>query len=711
MVSAFRSIAFTSGSGLVSMLPLAAQEWRQVDGLRQSFTSAAFDAARGRIVTVGDRGETREWNGSRWLHRPIAALPSPPTQLAYDSLRGVTVALVAAGLQLATWEFDGVSWQQRATAVSPPARIYGAMGFDAARGRVVLFGGSLPGPPLQDTWEWNGSVWQQLSPAVSPSPRSQAALAFDAARGRCVLFGGQPAFPILTPLQDTWEWDGAVWQQRNPTSAPGPSARHAMAYDSARQRVVLFASGGGGLGATWEYDGITWIQAGGPQPPYRDSSGLVFDVQRARTVMFGGATLGLSKSVWEWDGAAWTALPVAAEPEGRTAPGLAHSFSRDRTVMFGGSWGGAAQADTWEWDGRSWALRQPLVSPPARFRHAMWSDGSDVFVFGGFNASLALTNDTWRYDGITWAPVVSALAPSPRRFHVAAFDPAGGGQLLFGGQTLAGSSLGDTWLLRGNGWSQAVVSPSPSPRGGAAIATDLGRQRVVLFGGIGPGGAVLDDTWEWDGAAWTLANPVVRPTQAGTFAMSYEISLGLVVLVARASQFDPTSRTWLWNGVNWQPLVTSTVLEHPPEAWAAGVVGAVRLYDGSHLLEQAIVSPVVSGYGIGCGASPPQLGAETWPRPGVPEFGLTTVGHGGNALLVFLLAELPANAPLAGCTLLTQLDGVVGLDIATNFGTGRLPVPIPASSALIGAAFHAQAWSLAAAGLQATAGLRVRVGF
>ena len=101
---------------------LVAQDWRLLDGLRQPLASGAFDEARGRIVTVGDRGETREWDGIAWRQRPIAALPSAPVQMAYDSLRGVTVAVLASGAQLATWEFDGVAWRARTTAVARSCR-------------------------------------------------------------------------------------------------------------------------------------------------------------------------------------------------------------------------------------------------------------------------------------------------------------------------------------------------------------------------------------------------------------------------------------------------------------------------------------------------------------------------------------------------------------------------------------------------------------
>lgn len=70
-------------------------------------------------------------------------------------------------------------------------------------------------------------------PARVLEARSSHAMAYDSARGRVVLFGGQGS-------SDTWEWDGNDWTLRSPNNSPPARSRHAMAYDSARQHVVLF---------------------------------------------------------------------------------------------------------------------------------------------------------------------------------------------------------------------------------------------------------------------------------------------------------------------------------------------------------------------------------------------------------------------------------------------------------------------------------------
>jgi hypothetical protein len=81
------------------------------------------------------------------------------------------------------------------------------MAYDAARGQIVMFGGTLAsGVRLSDTWSWN-RVWAQQDPAVSPSERDGMGMVYDAARQEIVMFGGY--HPGV--LGDTWTWDGSTW--------------------------------------------------------------------------------------------------------------------------------------------------------------------------------------------------------------------------------------------------------------------------------------------------------------------------------------------------------------------------------------------------------------------------------------------------------------------------------------------------------------------
>ena len=102
--------------------------------------------------------------------------------------------------------------------------------------------------------------WQQLAPATQPIPRSGYGIAYDSARDRVVMFGGNNA--VGTPFIDVWEWDGVDWTER-PAPAVSASSRRGLVYDSARGRIVLVDL------HLWDWDGVTWIDRGPATAPPR----------------------------------------------------------------------------------------------------------------------------------------------------------------------------------------------------------------------------------------------------------------------------------------------------------------------------------------------------------------------------------------------------------------------------------------------------------
>src|ERR1035441_987092 len=82
------------------------------------------------------------------------------------------------------------------------------------------------------------SLRPPMSTPASPSGREAPAMAYDAARQQVVLFGGQGE-TSFNQFADTWVWDGTTWAQKFPTIHPSARVLHAMAYDAARQQVVL----------------------------------------------------------------------------------------------------------------------------------------------------------------------------------------------------------------------------------------------------------------------------------------------------------------------------------------------------------------------------------------------------------------------------------------------------------------------------------------
>ncbi len=149
------------------------------------------------------------------------------------------------------------TWEQLASANRPSARVGYAMAYDAQRREHVLFGGDngsglwvIPGRGTARS----GASWLRLArhPAHMPS--------------RCSTRPGTVScFSVgrtgNTYHNDTWEWNGSTWTRVLTANAPSQRGVAGMAFDSVRNRAVLFGGNGpsGHLGDLWEYDGTNWI--------------------------------------------------------------------------------------------------------------------------------------------------------------------------------------------------------------------------------------------------------------------------------------------------------------------------------------------------------------------------------------------------------------------------------------------------------------------
>ena len=509
-------------------------------------------------------------------------------------------------------QIEEISWRHHSLdSVSPPsARSGHAMVYDTARDRIVLFGGSNGGG---DTWEWDGRSWQLIeSEGPGPSAREDHAMAYDAARGRVVLFGGD----IIVPLggynngigNDTWEWDGRSWQLIEP-EGPGPSARedHSMAYDAARDRVVVFGGYGGydvgRLDDTWEWDGRSWqlIEPQGPGPSARSSHTMAYDAARGRVVVFGGYgrnDVGRLDDLWEWDGRSWQLIePQGSVPSARDDHAMVYGAARGRVVLFGGHDGsfGGRLGDTWEWDGESRRfIHFDGPGPPARSGHTMIYavPRGRVVLFGGNDDDARHLNETWEWDGQSWQLIKpQGPWPSVRSSHAMAYDAVRGRGMLFGGYD-GERHLDDTWEWAGQAWQLLDLDgPGPSARSGHVMAYDANRGRVVLFGGYG-GERYLNDTWEWDGQSWQFIdlNESGPSTRSG-YAMAYTATRGRIVLFGGYDGERYLDDTWEWDGQSWQffdlnGLGPSARSGHAMTYTAArGRIALLGGYDGERYLD------------------------------------------------------------------------------------------------------------------------------
>ena len=273
-------------------------------------------------------------------------------------------------------------------------------------------------------------------------------MAFDAARQRVVLFGGDSLGGSL--FGDTWEWDGAHWTQVEDTG-PAPRAGHALVYDTSRSRIVLF---GGGLpalrGDTWEWDGQGWTQVEDSGPEPRQGHGLAFDADRSRSVLFGGEASGsvLRGDTWEWDGQGWTQVQDTG-PAPRKSYALGFAGSGHGVLLYGGEIDGGTAADTWTWNGTTWTQLED-IGPGPLSDSAASAVANGVLLFGGFTGTQ-VSGLTWQWDGQHWT-LRQDIGPGPRWGHAAALDATRGRVVLYGGVSVPPSDtavadhvLGDTW--------------------------------------------------------------------------------------------------------------------------------------------------------------------------------------------------------------------------------------------------------------------------
>lgn len=248
-------------------------------------TLAAFgwslDPAGGRVVFVGGVGCS---SGSSFLATGVWAL---------------SVTRAAGQPPRAMWS-GGASVGQRTG---------GGVAYDSTRDVMVVFGGNnqVTGN-FEDVWELGGTGGTVIRerPAGAPWPPGRAGvrMVFDPHRSRTMM--------VSEGRSDVWEWDGAAgsWAER-PGGGPLPRHGFAVAYDSLRRRMLFFAgmTGSGQLkNDLWEWDPVagTWTDLTRPSsllewPAPRTQHAAAFDSRRNRFVIYGGkGDPAISSEMWEW---------------------------------------------------------------------------------------------------------------------------------------------------------------------------------------------------------------------------------------------------------------------------------------------------------------------------------------------------------------------------------------------------------------------------
>jgi cysteine-rich repeat protein len=505
----------------------------------ESCGNQVIDLSRGEQCDDGVRGlssdgcsstcgvEFAEWENIT----PTILSPRDSMAMAFDAERQ-RVVLIGGDFQLASvsgtlgkppdfFEFDGQIWRNIAPAVAgeaPPFLRRTAMAYDAFRKQLVVFGGYAgvnTGASNNSTWLFDGARWSKVpAQANPPVSRFAHALAYDSDRQRVVLFGGNNRSG--TDTNDMWTFDGQVWTEVTQVGSRPPARNsHAMAYDPLRQRVVV--AGGNSIsnpspGTMWEFDpaAATWTNRSADigLPAGGNVNGIVFDTARQRLVLVtsGGET-------WERIADSWQRV-TGAQPPARGLSALAFDSKRGKSVLFGGSVGDSI-GDTWEYDGiwREVKAFEKVNSVNLTSVAAAYDRTSARVIVTAINAMAGCSSATLAFDGLVWQRLTTLGMAPELQSATMVFDSIRNRMLLFGGFDCRGNFSNKTWALAGNSWSQLAPTTNPPARAAASMTYDPVRDRVILFGGSDGGVRGLNDTWEFDGNDWSKI-PIAEPPPA-----------------------------------------------------------------------------------------------------------------------------------------------------------------------------------------------------
>ncbi|MCR9245532.1 MAG: hypothetical protein NXI31_10905 [bacterium] len=708
-------------------------------------------------------------------HR-VGGLTGAETQIEYDTRRQrlVLVQTLEQNELFRTFERIDGTWSLRAPKHSPTPRQGFATGYDPARGRLVLFGGTenyfmrhAPGERLDDTWEYDGIDWQHRHPTVSPPAQYQSHLVFDPAAGQMLLCGGSPDH------RDAWHYDGSTWTWRSTT--PFYARDVAIASDPVRSEVVVLGSWNAGPGYTnrmYAWRGSSWqrIAAIGLQPTIGGRA-MTWHAGRSTVIAHGGGVPGaFNEELWEWNGAQWSLLPTPAAP-----PRARHDIAIDPTtntlIVAGGppywklpvtvAWDGATwqestrtldfapQLATWdgsrqrvvtipktpfyeplpyalEWDGREWH-EAPLPPSLAQVCCIAFDEVRGCLVMAAWDSDHQTVMIERDQSGWSIPTVLPAHWSFSKRSHLTWHG--GRGRLV----TLRGQGKLAEW--DGSSW-QSVPRSGGGPLFASALVWDRASGEL-LAPHLASNGSLDVPTWTSSGWQTRVARTNPHPVRQGA-SFGYDENRKRMVMFGGLDPIrGPASwdfyrfhgDTWEWDGTDWRRRKTA----HQPAAREGGhlvfdharrqlllVGGWSREFSGAEIsladvwaLDDAPAGSTTT-FGTSCGNATqhPRLTAAA-PEPGAPAFTLDLDRVPATAPCLVLLGQRAAPVALGhGCSSWLPNPAQAEFKLANTNGFASIAAAIP--RALSGHTFTAQAAALdvaAPAGFAMTTALEIRIGY
>jgi hypothetical protein len=260
----------------------------------------------------------------------------------------------------------------------PTARENPAMGYDSARGTLVMFGGSAvfsSSTYYPETWTSANpaSGWEKISTDTFVSARSAAAMAWDATNNGLLLFGGERADGV--ELNDMWLWDGADWNAVGADTLPPARRHHSLVTDPLTGKIYLFGGRNGSnvdLNDLWTWDGTNWTEITDAGTPPNVSFGYsqaraAWDASDNALIVFNSS----GSRTWKFKDGAWFELSIATPP----SPGSEYTFhynpATESCILHGGSTGSTSNPpQTWEFRDDEWIQLSPPTNSGRRYKHA-----------------------------------------------------------------------------------------------------------------------------------------------------------------------------------------------------------------------------------------------------------------------------------------------------------------------------------------------------
>ncbi|AEE50573.1 TPR end-of-group domain-containing protein [Haliscomenobacter hydrossis] len=300
--------------------------------------------------------------------------------------------------------------------------------------------------------------------------------------------------------------------------SPDPRHLEEIAYDSKRNKIVLFGGGGNviGKGLTFpdhlsEWDASIWKDFQLQGPGNRSGHALVYDAYERATLLIGGISqvqhvFSVKLDVWKWDGKAWSLYNTNAPVK---SPEATYDPIDKRVLVYGDVFnktqlkqnGDPDVFQLWELKYNRWKKLSADGPNPNSAYEIAYDMARNALVIPTWEKGKSIV---WEWKNEKWDKTVArGEAPSERNRFSLAYHPEEKATYLFGGRNSANPFCNDFWKWNGRSWTKVESPQTPAIR--AAATMEYGKGALYLYGGVVEWG-LSNEIWQWQNGVWKLMN-------------------------------------------------------------------------------------------------------------------------------------------------------------------------------------------------------------